>query len=165
MDSLYSEDITDELNMISTQAFADAVAESMAQKEYQFEVTLPSGIVERDSSDDGALFYQNGNLVGGYKTIHFEKGILPEVHKNQNLILDRLKEYLMDQIDLSGFSGEIIDEVRITARFSNGDIEYTHYILSFGQVGTQYDIWFNEKLLDSSTVTSIISNAELVNLN
>lgn len=165
MDSLHSDDITDELNMISTQALADSIAESMAQKEYQLDVLLPAGIVEKDPTEAGALFYQNGNLVGGYKTIHFEKGILPAVHENQNLILESLKEYLMDQIDLSDYSGEIIDEVFITARFSNGDTEYTHYILTYGQVGTQYDIWFNEKLLDSNTVTSIISNAQLINPN
>jgi len=165
MDSLHSDDITDELNMISTQALADSIAESMAQKEYQLDVLLPAGIVEKDQTEAGALFYQNGNLVGGYKTIHFEKGILPAVHENQNLILESLKEYLMDQIDLSDYSGEIIDEVFITARFSNGDTEYTHYILTYGQVGTQYDIWFNEKLLDSNTVTSIISNAQLINPN
>lgn len=163
MDSLNSDDITDELNMISTQAFADSIAESMAQEKYQLEVILPAGIVEKDQTEDGALFYQNGNLVGGYKTIHFEKGILPAVHENQNLILESLKEYLMDQIDLSDYSGEIIDEALITARFNNGDTEYTHYILSYGQVGTQYDIWFNEKMIDSNTVTSIISKAQLVN--
>lgn len=163
MDSLHSEDITDELNMVSTQALADAIAESMAQKEYMLEVILPDGIVEKDQTEDGALFYQNGNLVGGYKTVHFEKGILPAVHENQNMILEHLKECLIDQIDLTEYSGEIIDEVFITARFSNGDTEYTHYILTCGQVGTQYDIWFNEKLLDSSTVTSIISKVELVN--
>lgn len=165
MDSLHSEDISDELNMVSTQALADTIAESMAQKEYQLEVVLPAGIVEKDQTEDGALFYQNDNLVGGYKTIHFEKGILPAVHENQNMILEHLKEYLIDQIDLTEYSGEIIDEVFITARFSNGDTEYTHYILTYGQVGTQYDIWFNEKLLDSNTVTSIISNAQLVNPN
>ena len=163
MDSLHSEDITDELNMVSTQALADAIAESMAQKEYMLEVILPDGIVEKDQTEDGALFYQNGNLVGGYKTVHFEKGILPAVHENQNMILEHLKECLIDQIDLTEYSGEIIDEVFITARFSNGDTEYTHYILTYGQVGTQYDIWFNEKLLDSSTVTGIISKVELVN--
>lgn len=62
--------------MISTQALADVIAESMAQEEYQFEVILPAGIVEKDQTEDGALFFQNDNLVGGYKndSLRFSNG-------------------------------------------------------------------------------------------
>ncbi len=162
MESLSSDDITDELNMISSQAYADAIAESMASEEYQFEVVLPEGIVLGDQTDDGALFYQNGQLVGGYKTIYFEKGILPAVHENQELIIERMKEYLADQIDLSAFTGEIIDEGLITVRFSNGTTEYTHYIMTYGQVGIQYDIWFDENILNKNTVNNIIWGAKLI---
>lgn len=162
MESLSSDDITDELNMISSQAYADAIAESMANEEYQFEVVLPEGIVLGDQTEDGALFYQNGQLVGGYKTIYFEKGILPAVHENQELIIERMKEYLADQIDLAAFTGEIIDEGLITVRFSNGTTEYTHYIMTYGQVGIQYDIWFDENILNKNTVNNIIWGAKLI---
>lgn len=162
MESLSSDDITDELNMISSQAYADAMAESMANEEYQFEVVLPEGIVLGDQTEDGALFNQNGQLVGGYKTIYFEKGILPAVHENQELIIERMKEYLADQIDLAAFTGEIIDEGLITVRFSNGTTEYTHYIMTYGQVGIQYDIWFDENILNKNTVNNIIWGAKLI---
>lgn len=165
MESLSSEDIADELNMVSSQAYADAVAESMAREEYKFDVILPEGIEKKGQTEDGALFYQNGQLVGGYKIIHFEKGILPAVHENQELILERLKTYLINQIDMTDFHGEIIDKSLITARFSNGETEYTHYILSYGQVGTQYDIWLDATFLDQSTVGDIISGAQLTTVS
>lgn len=165
MESLRSNDITEELNRISTQAYADAIAESMAQEEYTFEVTLPAGMEKQSQTEDSALFYQDGQMVGGYKIIHFEKGILPNVHENQELILERLKEYTAEQVDLTDFTGEIIDESLITARFTNGGTEYTHYILTYGQVGTQYDIWFDESKVSQTVITQILSAAQLTQVD
>lgn len=164
MQSLSSDDITEDLNTISSQAYADAVAESMAKNEYQFEITLPSNIKSEEQTEEGALFYENGQLVGGYKIIHFEKGILPEAQKNQDIILSRLKEYLADQVDLTEFSGEIFDDGLITVEFRNDDTVYTHYLLSYGQVGTQYDIWVDKNKLNQNTINSIIAGAELVQI-
>lgn len=163
MESLHSEDITEELNKVSTEAYMDAISESLALGDYHFEVDLPDGITSTNTSSEGALFYQDGRVIGGYKVIHFEKGILPAVHDNKEMILDRLKESVMDQIDMTDFSAEITDEELITAVFSNGDKEYTHYILSYGQIGTQYDLWFDTLLLDQHTVNSIMWGAKLVN--
>lgn len=162
MKSLHSEDITDELNMISNEAYMAAISESMARGDYCFEIVLPEGIIQEETAVDGALFYRGTQLVGGYKVIHFEKGILPSVHDNQELVLKQLKEEVKDQIDLTDFSGEITDERLITAVFSNGSREYTHYILSYGQAGTQYDIWLDKALLDQQEVDSIIWGAQLV---
>ena len=164
MQSLSSDDITEELNTISSQAYADAVAESMAKNEYQFEITLPSNIKSEEQTEEGALFYENGQLVGGYKVIHFEKGILPEAQKNQDIILSRLKEYLADQVDLTEFSGEVFDDGLITVEFRNNDIVYTHHLLSYGQVGTQYDIWVDKNKLNKDTINSIVAGAELVKI-
>lgn len=162
MKSLHSEDITDELNMVSNEAYMAAISESMAMGDYCFEIVLPEGIIQEETAADGALFYRGTQLVGGYKVIHFEKGILPSVHDNQELVLKQLKEEVKDQIDLTDFSGEITDERLITAVFSNGSREYTHYILSYGQAGTQYDIWLDKALLDQQEVDSIIWGAQLV---
>lgn len=166
MQSLSSSDISDELNMVSNQAYADAIAESMAQEEYRLDITLPEGLCTKDETEDGALFYQNGQLVGGYKVIHFEKGILSNVDENHDMILECLREYLADQVNLTNFSGEIIiEEGLITAQFSDGEIEYTHYILSYGQIGTQYDIWFDESKIDQNSVKNIIYGAQLTSIS
>ncbi|MGN0314364.1 MAG: hypothetical protein ACI4EG_06195 [Fusicatenibacter sp.] len=149
--------------MISNEAYMEAISESIAKGDYRFEIMLPEGITQEEAAEDGALFYRGNQLVGGYKVVHFEKGILPAVHDNQELILKQLKEKVKDQIDLTGFSGEITDERLITAVFSNGSTEYTHYILSYGQVGTQYDIWLDKTLLDQETIDSIMwGGAQLV---
>ena len=160
MKSLTSIDITSDLNMVSTQAYADAIAESMAQEEYQFVVTLPEGMDCQKETNEGALFYQGAKLVGGYKIIHFEKGILPAASENHDLIVSRIKEYLSDQIDLSDFSGKVDDEGLITVQF-NG-VVYTHYLLTYGQVGTQYDVWFDDSQVEQDTVNAIIDGANLV---
>lgn len=162
MQGLHSEDITDELNMISNEAYMEAISELMAKGDYRFEVELPEGITQEETAASGALFYRGDQIIGGYKVVHFEKGILPAVHDNKELILERLKEEVKDQIDLTDFSGEITDERLITAVFSNGDKEYTHYILSYGQIGTQYDLWLDKALLDEQTVNSIMWGAKLV---
>lgn len=162
MESLSSDDITTELNMISSQAYADAIAESMAAEGYQFEIALPAGIVQREQTEDGALFYQNGQLVGGYKTVHFENGFRNSVEENQELVIERLKGYLADQIDLTSFTGEIIDDGMIVVRFTNGSTEYTHYVINYGQGGTQYDMWFDENILDKNTVNNIVWGSKLV---
>lgn len=162
MESLHSDDITDELNMISSQAYADAIAESMAAEDYQFKIVLPAGIVLGDQTEDGALLYQNGQLVGGYKTVYFENGFRNSVEENQELVIERLKGYLDDQIDLSAFTGEIIDEGLIIVKFTNGSTEYTHYVISYGQDGTQYDMWFDESILNKNTVDYIVWGSQLV---
>ena len=69
---------------------------------------------------------------------------------------------MMDQIDLSEFNGEITDEALITAVFTNGSAEYTHFILSYGQVGTQYVIWLDTATLDQATIDSVLWGAHLV---
>ena len=162
MESLSSDDITTELNMISSQAYADAIAESMAAECYQFEIALPAGIVQGAQTEDGALFYQNGQLVGGYKTVHFENGFRNSVEENQELVIERLKGYLADQIDLTSFTGEIIDDGMIVVSFTNGSTEYTHYVINYGQGGTQYDMWFDENILDKNTVNNIVWGSKLV---
>lgn len=165
MESLRSSDITEELNKISSQAYADAIAESMAQEEYRFDLALPSGIRCEEQTESGALLYQKEALVGGYKVIHFEKGILPSVQENHDLILERMREYLKDQIDLTAFSGEIISESPITIQFRSSATEYTHHILSYGQVGTQYDIWFEEGQLEEDAIQFIIAHSQLTPIN
>lgn len=165
MDSLQSDDITEELNKISSQAYADAIAESMAQEEYRFDLALPSGIRCEEQTEAGALLYQKDALVGGYKVIHFEKGILPSVQENHDLILERMREYLKDQIDLTDFSGEIISEAPITVQFRNSETEYTHYILSYGQVGTQYDVWFERGKVEEDAIQFIIAHSQLTSIS
>lgn len=162
MESLHSDDITDELNMISSQAYADAIAESMAAEDYQFELALPTGIVLGDQTEDGALLYQNGQLVGGYKTVYFENGFRNSVEENQELVIERLKGYLADQIDLSAFTGEIIDDGLILVRFTNESTEYTHYVINYGQGGTQYDMWFDENILNKNTIDYIVWGSQLI---
>lgn len=162
MKSLTSTDITSDLNMVSNQAYADAIAESMAQEEYQFVVPLPEGMDCQKETNEGALFYQGVKLVGGYKIIHFEKGILPAASENHDLIVSRIKEYLSDQIDLSDFSGKVNDEGLITVQFSGDGVVYTHYLLTYGQVGTQYDVWFDESQVEQDTVNAIVDGAYLV---
>ena len=94
--------------------------------------------------------------------MHFEKGILPAVHDNRNLIVERLREYVKDQIDLSGFDGKITDESLITAVFTSENEEYSHFILPYGQIGTQYDVWLDTKSLVQATVDTILMGAGLV---
>lgn len=162
MQSVCSEDIAEDLNKVSSEAYMTAIGEKIDAGEYLFEVDLPDGVAKESVTDDGALFYMNGQLIGGYKTVHFEKGILPAVQDNRDLIVERLKEYMMDQIDLSEFNGEITDEALITAVFTNGSAEYTHFILSYGQVGTQYVIWLDTATLDQATIDSVLWGAHLV---
>lgn len=162
MQSVCSEDIAEELNKVSSEAYMTAIGEKIDAGEYQFEVDLPEGVAQESVTDDGALFYIDGQVIGGYKTVHFEKGILPAVQENGGLIVERLKEYMRDQIDLSEFNGEITDEALITVAFTNGSDEYTLFILSYGQVGTQYVIWLDTANLNQTTVDSIMWGAHLV---
>lgn len=162
MQSVHSEDITDDLNKISSEDYMAAMGEKIDSGEYRFDVSLPEGMAKEPTADDGALFYRNGQMIGGYKTVHFEKGILPAVHDNRNLIVERLREYVKDQIDLSGFDGEITDESLITAVFTSENEEYSHFILPYGQIGTQYDVWLDTKSLDQATVSTILMGAGLV---
>ena len=162
MQSVHSEDITDDLNKISSEDYMAAMGEKIDSGEYRFDVSLPEGMTKEPTADDGALFYRNGQMIGGYKTVHFEKGILPAVHDNRNLIVERLREYVKDQIDLSGFDGEITDESLITAVFTSENEEYSHFILPYGQIGTQYDVWLDTKSLDQATVDTILMGAGLV---
>ena len=162
MQSIRSEDITDDLNKISSEDYMTAMGEKVDSGEYRFAVSLPEGFTQEPTADDGALFYRNGQMIGGYKTVHFEKGILPAVQDNRDLIVERLREYVKDQINLSGFDGKITDESLITAVFKSGNEEYSHFILPYGQVGTQYDIWLDTKNLDQSTVDTILMGAGLV---
>ena len=69
---------------------------------------------------------------------------------------------MKDQIDLSGFDGEITDESLITAVFTSENEEYSHFILPYGQIGTQYDVWLDTKSLDQATVDTILMGAGLV---
>ena len=64
MQSLSSDDITEELNTISSQAYADAVAESMAKNEYQFEITLPSNIKSEEQTEEGGAVITEGESHG-----------------------------------------------------------------------------------------------------
>ena len=96
---------------------------------------------------------------------HFEKGILPSVQENHDLILERMREYLKDQIDLTDFSGEIISEAPITVQFRNSETEYTHYILSYGQVGTQYDVWFERGKVEEDAIQFIIAHSQLTSIS
>lgn len=162
MQSLHSEDITDELNIISTEAVMDAIAASMANKEYYLEVTLPDGFTQSTSNNEGALFYSADQLVGGYKVVHYEQGILPAAQENAELILERLRDYVSDQVDLSDFSAEITSDRLITVIFKNEETEYTHFILSYGQVGTQYDLWLETTSLKQEVVDAIVNNVLLV---
>ena len=162
MQSVRSEDIAEELNKISSEDYMTALGEKIDDGEYRFEVSLPEGVSQESTATDGVLFYKNGEVIGGYKVVHFEKGILPEVQDNKDLILERLKEYMNDQIDLSDFNGEITDEVLITAVFTNGSNEYTLFIRSYGQVGTQYVVWLDTAKLDQTTVESIVWGTHLI---
>lgn len=162
MQSVYSEDIADDLNKISSEAYMTAIGEKIDAGEYRFEVDLPENVTQGSTTDNSALFYLNNQVIGGYKIVHFEKGILPAVQENSDLIVERLKEYMLDQIDLSDFNGEITDEALITAVFTNGIDEHTLFILSYGQVGTQYVIWLDTAILDQATIDSIMWGARLV---
>ncbi len=163
MESLKSEDVTKELNMVSNEQYNDAIAESMAQEEYEFTVTMPQGYTQTEVTD-GAMFYRDGELVGGHKVIHFEKGILPDLETNRDLVLSRLTEDLKDQVDMTGFDGTLDKKGFITATFTKDDKEYTHYITSYGQVGTQYDLWFDTSLLTEDEVNAILFSAQLKQL-
>ena len=72
---------------------------------------------------------------------------------------------LSAQIVLSEYQGEIIADMPITLRFTNQGAENTHYILSYGQIGTQYDLWFDSKVLDEDTIAQIIQHAALVDVS
>lgn len=157
MQSISSEDIPKELNRLTNEEYADAIAESMAKEEYDFVFDLPNGITRNNISEDSALLYKDGIVIGGYKTVHFEKGILPAAKENQQIILDYLRENVMKEIDPGDFNAEITnDSVVITAEFSNDSKKYTHNILSYGQVGTQYDLWFDAAALDQTTRANIL---------
>lgn len=162
MQSVYSEDIAEDLNKVSSEAYMTAIGEKIDAGEYRFEVDLPESIAKSATTDNGALFYLNDQVIGGYKIVHFEKGILPAVQENSGLIVERLREYMMDQIDLSDFNGDITDDALITAVFTNGSDEYTLFILSYGQIGTQYVIWLDTEILDQATIDSIMWGARLV---
>lgn len=161
MQSIHSEDIDKDLNKISSEDYMTALGGKIDNGEYRFAVTLPEHISQKPATD-GTLFYKDGQVIGGYKVVHFEKGILPAVQDNKDLIVSRLKEYMMDQIDLSDFNGEIADEVLITAVFTNGSDEYSHFIHSYGQVGTQYVIWLDTANLDQTTINSIVWGAQII---
>jgi hypothetical protein len=161
MQSVQSADIVDELNKISSEQHMEAIAGKIDNGEYTFAVNLPD-VITQEQASDGSLFYMAGQLIGGYKVVHFEKGILPAVNDNEELILARLKEYLMDQIDLSNYSGKITDQALITAVFTSDNVEYTLFILSYGQIGTQYVIWLDTATLEQDTVDSIMWGAQLV---
>lgn len=157
MQSISSEDIPKELNRLTNEEYADAIAESMAKEEYDFVFDLPNGITRNNISEDSALLYKDGIVIGGYKTVHFEKGILPAAKENQQIILDYLRENVMNEIESGDFNAEITnDNVVITAEFSNDNKTYIHNILSYGQVGTQYDLWFDAAALDQTTRANIL---------
>ena len=143
----------------------NAISKEMDKHTYQFTVDLPSQLLMERVEDDGAVFLQNGNIVGGYKVIHFEKGILPNIHGNQDVVLQQIVDDLSAQIVLSEYQGEIIADMPITLRFTNQGAENTHYILSYGQIGTQYDLWFDSKVLDEDTIAQIIQHAALVDVS
>lgn len=165
MASIHSDDIVDSLNKMSTEDFMNAISKEMDKHTYQFTVDLPSQLLMEQVEDDGAVFLQNGNIVGGYKVIHFEKGILPKVHENRDIVLQRIVDDLSAQIALDEYQGEIIADMPITLRFTNQGAENTHYILSYGQIGTQYDLWFDSKVLDEETIDQIVQHAHLVNVS
>lgn len=164
MKSLKSEDITQELNTVSSEKVNEAIAESMAQEEYEFTVTMPQGYTQTKVTD-GAMFYRDSELVGGHKVIHFEKGILPDLETNRDLVLSRLTEDLKDQVDMTGFDGTLSHTTGpIIAVFENDGQQYTHYIFGYGQVGTQYDLWFDTSLLTEDEVNAIMYTAQLKQL-
>lgn len=165
MAGIHSDDIVDSLNKISTEDFMNAISKEMDKHTYQFAVDLPSQLHMEQEEDDGAVFLQNGNIVGGYKVIHFEKGILPKVHENRDIVLQRIVDDLSALIALDEYQGEIIADMPITLRFTNQGAENTHYILSYGQIGTQYDLWFDSKALDGETIDQIVQHAHLVNMS
>lgn len=165
MTGIHSDDIVDSLNRITTEDFMNAISKEMEKHTYQFTVDLPSQLHMEQVGDDGAVFLQNGNIVGGYKVIHFEKGILPKVHENRDIVLQRIVDDLSAQIALDEYQGEIIADMPITLRFTNQGAENTHYILSYGQIGTQYDLWLDSKALDEKTIDQIVQNARLVKVS
>ncbi len=165
MTGIHSDDIVDSLNRITTEDFMNALSKEMEKHTYQFTVDLPSQLLMEQVGDDGAVFSQNGNIVGGYKTVHFEKGILPKVHENRDIVLRRIVDDLSAQIDLKEYQGEIIADMPITIRFTNQGAENTHYILTYGQIGTQYDLWFDSKALDEKTIDQIVQHAHLVKVS
>lgn len=63
-------------------------------EEYTFEVRLSEGISQELTEEDGALFYQESKLVGGYQVVHFEDSILLSVEENQERILTELRQYM-----------------------------------------------------------------------
>lgn len=161
MESLSSEDISQELNRISNEEYMEALNAAMEGKEYVLEMTLPEGITREDTSDTSARLYRDGQVVGGYQTVHFEEGVLPQAQENREQILSYLEQNVMSQIDDAEMSGEIVDEELITVVFSNETKEYTHYILYYGQLGTQYDLWFDTSLLEEETAQQILWTAQL----
>ncbi len=161
MESLHSEDITEELNIISTEEAMAALNEAMKDVDYTILVTLPAGMTAETVSDECTLYYMDGEVVGGCTTVHFEEGILPEVRENQELILSYLQENVMAQVSQEEFDAEITDEALITAVFSNDEETYTHYILYYGKLGTQNDLWFKTSVLDQQTAESILWSASM----
>lgn len=161
MESVYSPDIADELNKVSSEAYMTAIGKEIDSGDMEFVVELPDGLTQT-SVTDGALFHQMERTIGGYKVVHFEKGILPEAEKNQAMILGQLQNDLRDQIDLSEFDGEITAQGLITAEFAKDGSAYAVYILSYGQVGTQYVIWLDTAALDQAIADSIVQGAQIV---
>lgn len=161
MESLHSEDITESLNIISSEVYNAAIAESMAKETYRFVIPLSEGFTREDTSDSAALLYQNGKLVGGYNIVHFEKGILPNIQENQQMVIDTLWKDIQSTIDATELHGELTNEGLITIVFSNEETEYTHYILSFGQIGTQYDLWFQTSEVPESAIMDMVLDANL----
>ena len=136
-------------------------------EEYTFEVRLPEGISQEPTGEDGALFYQESKLIGGYQVVHFEDSILLAVEENQERILTELREYMENQVDLSGFEGEITGQERITEErtitaFTNGEQMYSLFILSYGQLETQYVVWVDSSALEQSVVEEILWGTHLV---
>lgn len=146
------------------QADLEAVAKSMEGKNYQLSVDLPGGTVTRPVGPHGALFFANEESttpIGGYEILHFQKGILPNAEENKALIMDTLKDSLMDSFDFSEYTGDMTDTKWITVVFSKGEHAYTHQILFFGQNETQYDLWFDNNLLDADTMKETALMAQL----
>ena len=165
MTGIHSDDIVDSLNKISTEDFMNAISKEMDKHTYQFTVDLPSQLLMEQVGDDGAVFLRDGSIVGGYKVVHFEKGILPKVHENRDIVLQRIVDDLSAQIALDEYQGEIIADMPITLRFTNQGAENTHYILSYGQIGTQYDLWFDSKVLGEETIDQIVQHAHLMTVS
>ena len=161
MASLQSDDITPERNMISQEAMNAAISQSMAQKNYRFVPVLPAGMTQQNVTEDGALYYQGEQLIGGYKVVHFENGILPAAKENLDFIVSQLITAVKEQMDFTGYETALVGEQLPTIAFRKGDCEYTHYIYTFGQAGTQYDIWLDTTILDDEEAISIVLSSTL----